>query len=220
METTNEQDIISQLRNPSQRRAAFAKVVSQYSQPLYWQIRRMVTWHDDADDVLQNTFLKAWMGIENFRGEARLSTWLHRIAYNETLTFLSRQHETISLDTAYESIPEWDSVMQLRLTLEIGTEYNVEIPVDETGRRRRFGVKRAVTAFISAERDVKVVVHARFAILQLPVHDLSRDHRQHRPALHAHPVERRVARLGAEGVLVDRPARVGIDRGDVGDRTD
>ena len=98
METPNEQELISQLRNPSQRRAAFAKVVSIYSQPLYWQIRRMVTWHDDADDVLQNTFLKAWMGIENFRGESRLSTWLHRIAYNETLTFLSRQHETVSLD--------------------------------------------------------------------------------------------------------------------------
>lgn len=120
METTNEQDIISQLRNPSQRRAAFAKVVSQYSQPLYWQIRRMVTWHDDADDVLQNTFLKAWMGIENFRGEARLSTWLHRIAYNETLTFLSRQHETISLDTSIgdDNDTDDDATLTLASTLE------------------------------------------------------------------------------------------------------
>ena len=120
METTNEQDIINQLRNPSQRRAAFAKVVSQYSQPLYWQIRRMVTWHDDADDVLQNTFLKAWMGIENFRGEARLSTWLHRIAYNETLTFLSRQHETISLDTSIgdDNDTDDDATLSLAGTLE------------------------------------------------------------------------------------------------------
>ena len=120
METTNEHDIISQLRNPSQRRAAFAKVVSQYSQPLYWQIRRMVTWHDDADDVLQNTFLKAWMGIENFRGEARLSTWLHRIAYNETLTFLSRQHETISLDTSIgdDNDTDDDATLTLAGTLE------------------------------------------------------------------------------------------------------
>ena len=120
METTNEQDIINQLRNPSQRRAAFAKVVSQYSQPLYWQIRRMVTWHDDADDVLQNTFLKAWMGIENFRGEARLSTWLHRIAYNETLTFLSRQHETISLDTSIgdDNDTDDDATLTLAGTLE------------------------------------------------------------------------------------------------------
>jgi RNA polymerase sigma-70 factor (ECF subfamily) len=108
------------LRNPSQRRAAFAKVVSQYSQPLYWQIRRMVTWHDDADDVLQNTFLKAWMGIENFRGEARLSTWLHRIAYNETLTFLSRQHETISLDTSIgdDNDTDDDATLTLAGTLE------------------------------------------------------------------------------------------------------
>ena len=120
METSNEQEIIRELRNPSQRRAAFAKVVSTYSQPLYWQIRRMVTWHDDADDVLQNTFLKAWMGIDNFRGESRLSTWLHRIAYNETLTFLSRQHETISLDTAIGDDNDVDDDASLTLagTLE------------------------------------------------------------------------------------------------------
>lgn len=120
METSNEQEIIRQLRNPSQRRAAFAKVVSTYSQPLYWQIRRMVTWHDDADDVLQNTFLKAWMGIENFRGEARLSTWLHRIAYNETLTFLSRQHETISLNTSIgdDNDTDDDATLTLAGTLE------------------------------------------------------------------------------------------------------
>ena len=127
MDTSNEQEIINQLRNPSQRRAAFAKVVSIYSQPLYWQIRRMVTWHDDADDVLQNTFLKAWMGIENFRGESRLSTWLHRIAYNETLTFLSHQHETVSLDMGIGEHDDGDSdeaSLTLAGTLESDTYFD------------------------------------------------------------------------------------------------
>ena len=75
-------------------------MVGAFGQNLYWQIRRMVTYHDDADDVLQNTFLKAWNSISSFRGEAKISTWLYKIAYNETLTFLSKQRDTISLDTS------------------------------------------------------------------------------------------------------------------------
>lgn len=71
-----------------------------YSEPLYWQIRRMVQSHADADDLLQNTFMKAWMSIENFRGDARLSTWLYKIAVNEAITHLARERKRagISLD--------------------------------------------------------------------------------------------------------------------------
>ncbi len=58
---------------------------------LYWHIRRMVGAHSDADDVLQNTFIKAWRGLANFKGESRLSTWLWRIATNEAITFLGQQ---------------------------------------------------------------------------------------------------------------------------------
>ena len=74
-----------------------------YSQPLYLQIRRLVQWHDDADDVLQNTFMKAWSAIASFRGESRLSTWLYRIALNEALTFLTRTKTADSLDDADDS---------------------------------------------------------------------------------------------------------------------
>ena len=75
----NEQ-LIERLRQPESCRTAFNEVVRIYSEPLYWQIRRMVENHDDASDILQNTFMKAWQSIENFRGDARLSTWLYRIA--------------------------------------------------------------------------------------------------------------------------------------------
>ena len=66
-------------------------IVSQYSEQLYWQIRRMVLSHEDANDLLQNTFIKAWTNIDYFRAEAKLSTWLYRIALNECLTFLNKQ---------------------------------------------------------------------------------------------------------------------------------
>ena len=83
--TYNEEEIIEQLHDPKRCQAAFGKVIEQYSQGLYWQIRRMVFNHDDANDILQNTFLKAWSNIDNFRGNAKLSTWLYKIAINESI---------------------------------------------------------------------------------------------------------------------------------------
>jgi len=64
------------------------------------QIRKMVLSHDDANDILQEVFIKAWINIDNFRGEAKLSTWLYRIAINESITFLNklRARNNISID--------------------------------------------------------------------------------------------------------------------------
>lgn len=92
--------LVERLRDPATVREAFGEVIAQYSEPLYRQIRRMVQNHDDANDLLQNTFLKAWGSIENFRGEARLGTWLYKIAVNETLSHLERERKRrgISLD--------------------------------------------------------------------------------------------------------------------------
>ena len=93
-------DLEERLRDPSQARKAFGEAIRAYTEPLYWQIRRLVDNHDDANDLLQNTFMKAWQSLENFRGDARLSTWLHKIAINESLTFLEREKrcQTLSLD--------------------------------------------------------------------------------------------------------------------------
>lgn len=86
-----EEELISQLNQPSKKSAAFSIVFKTYQERLYWHIRKMVLIHDDANDILQNTFLKAWNGLEGFRGEAKLSTWLYKIATNETLTFLANK---------------------------------------------------------------------------------------------------------------------------------
>ena len=86
-------EIVKRLHDPKQCREAFTEIIKTYSEPLYWQIRRMVMNHDDANDLLQNTFLKAWSNIENFRGDAKLPTWLYKIAINE-----EKQKQNISID--------------------------------------------------------------------------------------------------------------------------
>lgn len=102
--STNKQqpdtDLVTGLQNPATRRQAFGDMIKQYTEPLYWQIRRLVQSHEDANDLLQNTFLKAWQSIDLFRGDASLSTWLHKIAINESLTFLdkNRRHNKLSID--------------------------------------------------------------------------------------------------------------------------
>lgn len=107
-------ELIARLRDPKTCRQAFSEVIATYSEPLYWQIRRMVQDHDDANDLLQNTFMKAWMSLDAFRGDAKLSTWLYKIAINESLTHLDRmkKNRSISLDdeeSALAAIIEADS---------------------------------------------------------------------------------------------------------------
>ena len=102
MEPFSEDGIVEQLRDPDTRRKAFTKVVEAYSEKLYWLIRKMVLSHEDANDILQNTFLKAWSNLDNFRGDAKFFTWIYKIAVNENITFLNRQRamNNISLDDA------------------------------------------------------------------------------------------------------------------------
>jgi RNA polymerase sigma-70 factor (ECF subfamily) len=98
MKTTyDEPTLIRMIQDPDTQREGFEALVRQYSEPLYRQIRRMVISHDDADDILQNTWIKAWSNLDYFRGDARLMTWLYRIAINESLTFLNKQRAQAGL---------------------------------------------------------------------------------------------------------------------------
>lgn len=102
MKNYNEKEITALLQEPGRQREAFECIVNEYSERLYWQIRRIVLSHEDANDILQNTFIKAWLNIDYFRGTAKISTWLYRIAMNESLTFLNKQRSTthLSIDDA------------------------------------------------------------------------------------------------------------------------
>ncbi|MBQ8098500.1 MAG: sigma-70 family RNA polymerase sigma factor [Bacteroidaceae bacterium] len=104
MKTPDDSIISQQLTQQSTRRTAFEQMVRKYTSQLYWQIRHIVIDHDDTNDVLQNTFIKAWTNIDNFRGDAKLSTWLYRIAVNESLTFLQKKKLTINIDDPEASI--------------------------------------------------------------------------------------------------------------------
>lgn len=84
-------EILQLLRNSSQFELGFSALVNKYKEPLYWHIRRMVLIHEDADDVLQNVFIKVYKSVSKFREEAKLYTWLYRIATNESLSFLRKR---------------------------------------------------------------------------------------------------------------------------------
>jgi len=75
----------------------FSQIVAQYSEPLYWKIRQIVLNHDDADDILQNVFIKAWTNLDDFKNKSKVSTWLYRIAINESLDFIRKQKNASSL---------------------------------------------------------------------------------------------------------------------------
>lgn len=87
----SDQELLESFRDPVTREPAYTKIIKKYQERLYWHIRRMVVEHEDANDVLQNVFIKVWKGLENFREDSQLYTWLYRIATNECLTFLAQQ---------------------------------------------------------------------------------------------------------------------------------
>ncbi|MEO6220229.1 MAG: RNA polymerase sigma factor [Ginsengibacter sp.] len=87
----NDQELLQSFKDPSTKEQAFTTIIKKYQEKLYWHIRRMVVNHDDANDVLQNIFIKVWKGLENFREDSQLYTWLYRIATNECLTFIAQQ---------------------------------------------------------------------------------------------------------------------------------
>ena len=94
-----DKELLSMLREPKTQRAGFSVLVSQYSESLYWKVRRIVIDHDDANDVLQNAFIKAWSNLDTFQGKSTLTTWLYRIAINEALDFMRKKKQSTQVST-------------------------------------------------------------------------------------------------------------------------
>ena len=88
---TDDQELVIQFKSVVTKDAAYTMLVKKYQERLYWHIRRMIVEHEDTNDVLQNTFIKVWKGLDNFREDSQLYTWLYRIATNESLSFLEQQ---------------------------------------------------------------------------------------------------------------------------------
>src|SRR3954465_11049756 len=93
----DDKELLNLFRQPAAREHSFTQIIKKYQEKLYWHIRRMVVDHEDANDVLQNVFIRVWNGLENFRQDSQLYTWLYRIATNECLSFLEQQKRKAAL---------------------------------------------------------------------------------------------------------------------------
>ena len=90
--------LIQQLKNTQTQDKAFRELMSLYKERLYWHIRKIVISHDDTDDVLQNTFVKVYRSIANFKGDSKLYSWMYRIATNEAITFINKRAKERKVD--------------------------------------------------------------------------------------------------------------------------
>ncbi|PLX10651.1 MAG: RNA polymerase subunit sigma [Marinilabiliales bacterium] len=117
MSDYSDKELLTLFKNIEKRNFAFNLIVRKYQVKLYWHIRKIVIKHDDTDDILQNTFIKVWKGLEGFREDSKLYTWLYRIATNESLTYLKQQK------TRY-LLPLVDYENQLKESLESDEYFN------------------------------------------------------------------------------------------------
>jgi RNA polymerase sigma factor (sigma-70 family) len=92
-----DKELLLQFNDPATKERGFTAIIKKYQEKLYWHIRRMVVEHEDANDILQNMFIKVWKGLENFREDSQLYTWMYRIATNESHTFLQQQKKRKTL---------------------------------------------------------------------------------------------------------------------------
>lgn len=112
-EQMDDKELLVRFRNETTRESAFTTIIKKYQEKLYWHIRRMVIEHEDANDVLQNMFVKVWRSLDNFREDSQLYTWLYRIATNESLTFLEKQKKRQSL-----SLSDYDGYLSNKITAD------------------------------------------------------------------------------------------------------
>ena len=108
---TDEITLVKQLQNVETKEQAFRVLITQYKERLYWHIRKIVISHDDADDVLQNTFIKVFRSINNFKAESKLYSWMYRIATNEAITFINKRAKENNVN-----IEEWHQQSAANLT--------------------------------------------------------------------------------------------------------
>ncbi len=97
-------ELLKLFRDEGKRQEAFSLLLKKYQQKIYWHIRRMVVDHDDADDLVQDVFIKVWKNLDSFRQDSQLYTWIYRIATNECITFLNKKKD--KLNVSYEEMSE------------------------------------------------------------------------------------------------------------------
>lgn len=115
----DDKELLTQFKQANTKEAAFTSLVKKYQEKLYWHIRRLVVEHEDANDVLQNLFIKVWKGLENFREDSQLYTWLYKIATNESLTHIEKQKKRVAV-----SIDNEDSGLENKVKADSNFDAN------------------------------------------------------------------------------------------------
>ena len=111
----DETQLLEQLKSKTNKDQAFKTLLELYKERLYWHIRNIVKSHDDADDVLQNTFIKIFKNIDKFKGDSKLFSWMYRIATNESITFINKKAKRLQISN--------EEVQQLAITNLISDVY-------------------------------------------------------------------------------------------------
>jgi RNA polymerase sigma-70 factor (ECF subfamily) len=133
----SDKELLSQFSVSATKEKGFTSIIQKYQEKLYWHIRRMVIEHADADDILQNVFIKVWKGLENFREDSQLYTWLYRIATNETLSFLEKQkrNATMSLSDMEDS---WENKIKADAHFDSNQlEWKLQLAIKQLPEKQR-----------------------------------------------------------------------------------
>ena len=135
----NDSILLQWFHSPESREKGYTAIIAKYQQPLYWHIRRLVIAHADADDVLQNVMLKAWKGLDNFREESHLYTWLYRIATNESISFLAKEKRRgmVNMD---EELANSSAISQLQAEPhfnEAQIEWKLQLAIQQLPEKQR-----------------------------------------------------------------------------------
>jgi len=119
LSSLSDTELLVLFRDPVNKEKAYTAIIKKYQEKLYWHLRRMVVDHEDANDVLQNVFIRVWNGLEKFREDSQLYTWLYRIATNESLTFLEQQKKKSAV-----SLSEVESGLENKIKAEQNFDAN------------------------------------------------------------------------------------------------
>lgn len=108
----SEFELLKKLKDPTRKERAFSELLDIYQERLYWHIRKIVGTHENADDVLQNTFIRIYKSIQNFQEKSTLHTWMYRIAYNESIRFLEKQQKRSALSMDEVASSHFEHLLQ------------------------------------------------------------------------------------------------------------
>lgn len=137
MNQPDDKDIIDLFHSNDGREKAFNMLIRKYQEKLYWHVRRMVVDHEDANDVIQNIFIKVWKGLDKFREDSQLYTWLYRIATNESLTFLEQKKKKTAVSFEHNGLDLSDNIKADQYFDSKKLEWKLQLAIQKLPEKQR-----------------------------------------------------------------------------------